>query len=204
MKYLNLCAGLGGNRKDLPDWVEVTAVEKNPKIAAVYQRLYPDDEVIVGDAGQYLLDHFEKFGFIWLSEMCQSHSKMMKFTRHKVRKYPDLRFYEKIIFLKHFFKGDWVVENVVPYYEPLIAPTTRVGRHLFWANKFFLATDVQRPKNFINLANLKGKKALQDWLGIHYEENIYYEGNHCPAQILRNCVHPKLGLQIFEQLIETH
>ncbi len=37
-----------------------------------------------------------------------------------------------------------------------------------------------------------------DWLGIHYKENIYYEGNHCPAQVLRNCVHPVLGMQILE------
>ena len=38
---------------------------------------------------------------------------------------------------------------------------------------------------------------LMEWLGIHYEENIYYAGNHCPAQVLRNCVHPDLGLEIF-------
>ena len=31
----------------------------------------------------------------------------------------------------------------------------------------------------------------------HYEENIYYEGNHCPTQILRNCVHPLVGEHVF-------
>ena len=36
----------------------------------------------------------------------------------------------------------------------------------------------------------------KDWLGIHYEGNLYYKGNHCPGQVLRNCVHPDLGLQI--------
>lgn len=85
------------------------------------------------------------------------------------------------------------------HYEPLI-PANKVGRHLFWSNFEFKADDVKRPSNFINMANLAGKKALMEWLGIHYEENIYYEGNHCPAQILRNCVHPDLGLQIFEQV----
>ena len=44
--------------------------------------------------------------------------------------------------------------------------------------------------------NVAGKLAMQDWLGIHYPENIYYGSNHCPAQILRNCVHPLLGAQI--------
>lgn len=29
-----------------------------------------------------------------------------------------------------------------------------------------------------------------------FENKIYIDGNHCPAQILRNCVHPDLGLHI--------
>jgi len=104
--------------------------------------------------------------------------------------------------LQHFFKGPWIVENVVPYYEPLIE-AKKIGRHLFWSNFVFEAEDVKRPANFINMANLAGKKALMDWLDIHYEENIYYGGNHCPAQILRNCVHPKLGKQIFDAVREA-
>ncbi len=196
---LNLYAGVGGNRKLWPSSVKVVAIETNPKIAAIYRRLYPEDTVIETDAHEYLLEHFDTFDFIWSSPPCQSHSRMMKFTRHKLKRYPDLRLYEEIILLQNFFKGDWVVENVTPYYDPLIKPTSRAGRHLFWSNYEFEAMDIPRPENFINLANVAGKKALQEWLGIHYEENIYYEGNHCPAQILRNCVHPKLGLQIFEQ-----
>ena len=197
MKILNLYAGVGGNRKDWPSGAQVTAVEMNPKIAAVYRRLYPDDMVIEGDAHEYLRAHSDEFDFIWSSPPCQSHTRMMKFTRHThLRKFPDLKLYEEILFLQSFFKGAWVVENVVPYYEPLIPATKRLGRHLFWASFDFEDFDVKRPKDFINLANLKGKQALMDWLGIHYEENIYYDGNHCPAQILRNCVHPKLGAHI--------
>jgi len=93
---------------------------------------------------------------------------------------------------------EYLRENVVPFYEPLISPSARVGRHLFWSNFDFEAEDIKRPADFINLANLAGKQKLMDWLGIHFEENIYYEGNHCPAQVLRNCVHPDLGLKIFE------
>ena len=33
----------------------------------------------------------------------------------------------------------------------------------------------------------------------YYEKNIYYEGNHCPTQILRNCVHPEVGLHVFNE-----
>jgi thiol-disulfide isomerase/thioredoxin len=35
-------------------------------------------------------------------------------------KYPDMRLYQEIIFLNHWFKGKWVVENVKSYYKPLI------------------------------------------------------------------------------------
>jgi DNA (cytosine-5)-methyltransferase 1 len=197
-RVLNLYAGLGGNRKH---WdADVVAVESNPKIAAVYQGLYPQDEVIVDDAHQFLLDNYDDgFHFIWSSPPCQTHSKMNKATRHKLRRYVDLMLYEEILFLQDNAECNWVVENVVPYYQPFVPPTNVIGRHVFWSNFLFLAEDVKRPADFINLANLAGKQKLMDWLGIHYEENIYYGGNHCPAQILRNCVHPDLGAQIFNQ-----
>lgn len=197
MRVLNLYAGVGGNRK-LWEGVDVTAVELEPKIAAVYQRLYPSDSVIVTDAHAYLLEHYSGFDFIWTSPPCQTHSKMAKATRHKLKRYPDMSLYQEIIFLQSYAKCPWVVENVAPYYEPLIKPAKRVGRHLFWSNFDFNAFEVPTPSNFINRCNVAGKLAMQDWLGIHYPENIYYGNNHCPAQILRNCVHPLVGKQILE------
>jgi DNA (cytosine-5)-methyltransferase 1 len=191
MRVLNLYAGLGGNRK-LWTGVDVTAVELDPRIAAVYGRQHPDDTVVVGDAHQYLLDHADEFDFIWSSPPCQTHSKMAKATRHKLRRYTDLGLYQEILYLQHFFKGLWVVENVIPFYEPLI-PGKAIGRHMYWAN-FDVEHDAEpTPKDFVNLCNLAGKQKLMDWLGIHYPENIYYGNNHCPAQILRNCVHPNEG-----------
>ena len=201
VKVLNAYAGVGGNRKYW-EGCEVTAIESNEKIAAVYQRLNPNDTVIVGDAHEYIRAHHTEFDFIWSSPPCQTHSKMAKATRHKNRRYPNMALYEEILLLQNFFKGYWIVENVVPYYEPLIKPLNQVGRHMFWSNFDFEADDVKRPANFINMANLAGKKALMEWLGIHYEENIYYAGNHCPAQVLRNCVHPDLGLQIYNAMLE--
>jgi len=200
VKVLNLYAGLGGNRKLWED-VEVTAVELDSKIATVYKRLYPKDIVVEGDAHQYLLDHANEFDFIWSSPPCQTHSKMMKATRHKQKRYVDMSLYQEILFLQHFYKGKWVVENVVPFYEPLI-PGKILGRHMYWSN--FDIGDYKEPipKDFINLANLAGKKKLMDWLDIHYEENIYYGNNHCPAQILRNCVHPNEGKAILDKLRE--
>lgn len=196
LRVLNLYAGLGGNRKRWTN-CEVVAVERNPEIAAIYKRLYPGDLVKIADAHEWLIDYYAGFDFIWSSPPCQTHSRMTKATRHKIDRYIDLSLYEEILFLQQNFRGLFVVENVVPFYSPLIPPTKRVGRHLFWSSFEFDCDDVERPKGFINKCNLAGKKALQDWLDIHYEENIYYGDNHCPAQILRNCVHPKIGEQIF-------
>jgi len=36
----------------------------NPQIAAIYQDFFPSDKVIVADAHQYLLDHFQEFELI--------------------------------------------------------------------------------------------------------------------------------------------
>lgn len=203
MKILNLYAGLGGNRK-LWEGCEVVAVESNEKIAEIYKKNNPDDTVVVGDAHEYLLKHSDDFDFVWSSPPCQSHSRMVKATRHKIRKYPDMKLYEEIIFLQNFFKGGWVIENVVPYYKPLIEPSNQIGRHLFWSNFDFSVEDVKRPKDFINLATKEGAEKLKSWLGIYYEGNVYYDGNHCPAQVLRNCVHPEIGdsiLNSFKKLL---
>ena len=117
--------------------------------------------------------------------------------------------YEEIIYLRKFCKTHWVVENVKPYYGALLEPIT-VGRHLFWSNFDFDIEDVERPKGFIRQKQVT-KQDLHDWLGIHFEKNIYYkwtdaEGNvhknHCPFQILRNAVHPLIGKQILE-VVET-
>jgi DNA (cytosine-5)-methyltransferase 1 len=196
IKVLNLCAGLGGNRQKWAD-CEVTAVEYDPKIAAVYKKLYPNDTVIVGDAFQYLLDHHQEFDFVWSSPPCQGNSRMIRSGKNRKPRYPDLRLYEQVIFLEFNFKGKYVIENVKPYYKPLM-PARVMGRHLFWSNFEWTDIEVKQPKGFINKTNVKGKEALQEWLGIHYEGNIYYEGNHCPAQILRNCVHPLVGEHIFK------
>jgi len=137
MKILNLYAGLGGNRKLWPETCKVTAVEYNPQIADVYKSLYPNDNVIVGDAHKYLLEHHQEFDFIWSSPPCQTHSSFrhnicVRFRNSEI-KYPDMSLYEEIIFLKHFAKCKWVIENVVPYYGALI-PATKINRHLYWSN----------------------------------------------------------------------
>lgn len=202
MKILNLYAGVGGNRKFWRG--DVTAVERDPKIAAVYASLYPDDEVIVGDAHEYLLANFEDFDFIWTSPPCQSHSRFTRSGRNRTPRYPDMKLYEEILLLQHNHQGRWVVENVEPYYEPLIPPM-RAGRHCIWAN--FTIGLVEEPPafgDFMNSTNMKARQNLMDWLGIHFDDVVYVDGNHCPAQVLRNCVHPDVGRQIFDAMVHSH
>lgn len=198
MRILNLYAGIGGNRKLWPDHHTVTAIEYDQKIADIYQDQNPRDEVIVStDAHQYLLENCQDFDFVWSSPPCQSHSRMIRSGQNRKPRFPDMRLYEEIIFLKYSAPDVlWVVENVVPYYKPLVEPSTKVGRHLFWSNFEITAEDVKRPAGFINLDNRAGAEKLKNWLGIDYEGYVYYDGNHCPAQILRNAVHPKIGLHI--------
>jgi DNA (cytosine-5)-methyltransferase 1 len=194
-RVANVFAGVGGNRKLWED-CQITAVENDIRIARVYQKLNPNDEVIVADGYDFIKQYYKDYDFIWASPPCQGESKMNKATRHNPN-FPDFRLYSLIVFLKNFYRGKWVVENVVPYYEPLIKPTAQIGRHLFWSNFPINAEEVPQPKNFINKANLQGKKEMMDWLGLQFDEVIYYKNNHCPVQILRNCVHPKLGLAVF-------
>ena len=69
----------------------------------------------------------------------------MKDEKH-LRKiiYPDMNLYQEILLLQHYFKGKFVIENVNPYYEPLIKPQ-RIGRHCFWAN--FVITNFKKKTN---------------------------------------------------------
>lgn len=205
MKILNLYAGLLGNSNLWDDTQhEITNVEIDENIVAVNRKRKPNQVHVVADAHQYLLEHSDEYDFIWSSRPCQAETRMMKFTRHKLKRYPDFRIYEEIVYLQNFYKGLWVVENVVPYYEPLIKPTAKIGRHLFWSN--FDITEFKepkQPKNFINEATVSGSEMMKQWLGIQYEGNIYHKGNHCPAQVLRNCVHPLTGLHVFNCAINS-
>src|SRR3990167_7100601 len=164
MKILNLYAGIGGNRKLWGTEHEITAIENVPEIAKIYQDFFPKDKVIIADAHQYLLDHYKEFDFIWSSPPCPSHSRA-RFWSSKGGMYdvvyPDLSLYEEILFLKNFFAGKWLVENVKPYYEPLIK-AEEIGRHLFWAN--FPIKDFKSESNYI----FKGddRKRVENLLGL--------------------------------------
>ena len=197
IKVLNLYSGLGGNRAKWGEKYVITSVEKDPKLANVYSKNFPKDTVVVGDAVEYLLSNYQNFDIIWLSPPCQANSRMIRSGKNRKPRLPDLKLYEIKIFLDSNFKGKYVIENVVPYYKPVLNPTAKLGRHLFWANfEIDEIFHLKQPENFINTGNLAGAERLKQWLGIDYEGSLYYEKNHDPCQVLRNCVHPNMGLHV--------
>ena len=203
LKILNLYACLGGNRYKWDEVaeqadieIEVTAVELDPELAKLYQERFPKDKVVVADAHQYLLDNYKDFDFIWSSPPCPTHSRMRKTNtgegeRQSKASYPDMKLYQEIIFLNHFFKGKYVVENVIPYYEPLISAKKR-GRHLYWTN-FNLPSDLNDRKvsNFIH-----SKTSLLE--RFHEIDLSDYKGNQRKDKIARNLVDYEAGRTILE------
>jgi DNA (cytosine-5)-methyltransferase 1 len=200
MKVLNLYSGIGGNRKLWED-VDVTAVEIEPKIANIYQDFFPNDKVIVGDAKNYLVKHFQVFDFIWASPPCPTHSKIRflwkgdgKNIDGKVSgssyKLPDMDLYSIILFLKYFFNGKWVVENVVSYYDPLIVPQV-IDNHYFWTN--FFITKVDRIKRNIRNQDVD-KKSIERG----FDLSEYALPKRFKRMLLNNCVFPNVGLHIFD------
>jgi DNA (cytosine-5)-methyltransferase 1 len=198
MRILNLYACLGGNRykwDEVTD-VEVTAVEWDEELAKLYQERFPNDKVVVADAHQYLLDHYKEFDFIWSSPPCPSHSRIniSQYTRESWKpRYPDFRLYQEVVFLDNFFKGKYVIENVIPYYEPLI-PAQERGRHLYWCN-FRLPNVLTDRKN----PDLSRTKNLVSALSVFHDYDFRkYKGEQSVQKIARNLVDYEAGKAILE------
>lgn len=191
MKILNLYSGIGGNRK-LWQNVDVTAVEYREDIANVYRHYFPQDKVMVADAHQYLLDHYSEYDLIWTSRPCTTHSRAnfwaSKTADNREKYYPDFGLYEEITFLRHWYKGLWVAENVVPYYEPLIRPDFKIGRHIFWCNFRITKFD------YVDADIHKGDG--EEWSRLHGFDLTGHKIDSRKDQIYRNCVHPETGLHI--------
>ena len=130
--------------------------------------------------------------------------------------------YQEILFLQHFFKGKYCIENVKPYYEPLIKPQYS-GRHCFWANfpipkiasgatvgkmcgenqgenRKKLQSDIGR---FGPVKSLGGKRT--EGLS-HHKLGFDLTGKDHPdkSKLLNNCVVPEIGLAIFESALNIY
>jgi DNA (cytosine-5)-methyltransferase 1 len=193
-KILNLYSGIGGNRALWGNEHQVTAIEYNEEIAKVYSDLFPNDTVIVTDAHQYLIDHvLDGWDFIWSSPPCPSHSRINRDGNHSPR-YPEMGLYQEIIMLgNNWFKGKWVIENVIPYYDPLIKPTIKIDRHLFWCNFMINKIEVKKEKPIAFQTGTNGRYGF-NLKGVDIKYN--------KRQILRNLVSPEIGLHFLNRALE--
>jgi len=201
MKILNLYACLGGNRYKWDELgkIEVTAVELDPELARLYKERFPNDIVIVADAHQYLLDHYKEFDFIWSSPPCPTHGKLRLAQKNHpafIPMYPDMRLYEEIIFLDNLFEGKYLVENVIPYYDPLIRGQIR-GRHIYWSN-FKLPPVLSKRTENKGLMNTETKNEVRKWCKFHDYDFYKYKGTQRMDKIARNLVDYEAGLTIFK------
>ncbi len=154
------------------------------------------------DAHKFLLEHFEEYDFIWSSPPCPTHSKLRKNfvgTRCGAKPaYPDMKLYEEILLLQGYFRGNWVVENVIGWYKPLVRPFES-ERHYFWANFIILKDNITKAIKF-GITDGQNKETqkqqierLQKELGFDLSP---YKINKRLA--LRNCVNPEVALKIFK------
>lgn len=202
-RILNLYAGIGGNRKLWGDDHMITAVEHDPQIAKIYKDHFPNDRVLVEDAHEYLLKHFEEYDFIWSSPPCPTHSRARLMgtwmsekkngtvSRQNDPVYPEMGLYQEILLLQTYARGKWCVENVVSYYDPLI-PAREFGNHFFWSNFHFTAPQTEPREHMSSIDKLAERKGfdLSGYKGID------------KRTILRNCVEPELGLHILQCAFE--
>ena len=206
-RVLNLYACLGGNRykwNEVSNDIEVTAVELDPELARMYKERFPNDTVIIADAHQYLLDHYKEFDFIWTSPPCPSHSRI-RFNQAKGRnddvykaEYPNMTLYQEIILLDNYFEGKYVVENVIPYYEPLI-PAKKRGRHLYWTN-FNLPSELSKRKIQVGTGTDEVAKLCK----FHEIDLSIYKGEQRKDKIARNLVDYEAGKTIFSVAMDSY
>lgn len=175
--------------------IRVFAVDNNKRIMELYLETFPDDGYDITDAHQFLLDNLERFeeegvDFIWVSPPCQSHSKA-KYWRYYMGDnkpyYQDFGLYEIIHLLQNqgVWSGNWVVENVIPWYRPLIEPTVQLGRHLFWSNFKIPKIHFSKKRRAYNEL---GNRELRDIYGL----------TSTNQQWLRNATRPDVGLYILK------
>tara|TARA_R110002033_G_scaffold143502_4_gene181679 strand:+ start:673 stop:1323 length:651 start_codon:yes stop_codon:yes gene_type:complete len=202
MKILNLYACLGGNRykwNEVKADIEVTAIELDPELAKLYQDRFPNDKVVIADAHQYLLEHYQEYDFIWSSPPCPTHSRARYWAigaNGKNPIYPDMKLYEEIIFLEHHCKSKYVVENVIPYYKPLIDAKEK-DRHLYWTN--FNLPNTLKSRHFKGMC--QGKGELERLIEFHEYDFRKYKGRQVLIKIARNLVDYEAGKTIFETML---
>ena len=198
IKILDAFCGIGGAARGIHKaFIEsgmlytYTAVDNDYLVAKAHELNNPESDVIIADAYEYIYKNSDYFNFIWASPPCQSHSRINRLKKYY--KQPDQRLYELIRYLQEHHDC-WIVENVVPYYEPAITYTLRIGRHVFWSNMPLQSVEYYpMPKSF------RSMNAIHEWENYHGLTTLFVKDKR---QALRNAVHWSISYGLVKQIIE--
>jgi DNA (cytosine-5)-methyltransferase 1 len=103
-----------------------------------------------------------------------------------------MQLYQQILFLKHHFRGKWAVENVEPYYMPLLQPTTLIDRHPIWAN--FPIGPFRTGRDFdVMSPAADGLKKFEEYFGI-----VLPKGTKNARKLYRNVANPFMGAHVLK------
>ena len=105
-----------------------------------------------------------------------------------------MKLWQEILFLKGYFDGEWVVENVKSWYDPLIKPQES-GQHYFWSSFAIPKIDLKTREHDGGVEKLQKHKG--------FDVSDYTFENKSKEKVLRNCVHPKLGKKILKACGKT-
>jgi len=113
------------------------------------------------------------------------------------------------IWLDWNFQGKYVIENVQPYYKTPIEPTARIDRHVFWSNfKIRPRRFREKRKGHGSLENShimrdNKEKLITIAMLDDVKEHVLCLTKRLGLQIIRNCVDPRIGEYILEELSEN-
>ncbi len=178
-------------------------VDSDPVICKIYQELYPNDTVIVGDVNDHFRKHSDEYGFAWFSPPCQPNTRLVIANWGRYGNIPPIPNFDQVYgiqpWLKKCFKGSWVIENVIPWYEPPYKPMVNLGRHLFWSN--FIIPHKKFKENRIAIDKIllpelaKFQKVDLEWLK-SFKFPHWTKNHDVYRTILRNMVNKKIGKYI--------
>jgi DNA (cytosine-5)-methyltransferase 1 len=93
---------------------------------------------------------------------------------------------------KRFPNIPYVIENVKPWYNPLIPPSVKLGRHYFWSNSRIPGKVFQKLRiDYLTFNQM----AIEYGLNV---KRIRPLGKLDRRKIIRNCVQPEIGKYIFD------
>ena len=198
LRILDLFAGIGGTARGFQKCLnevgvryEYYAVDIDEAILVIHKRLNPKSITIQRDAYTFSKETLRTYDFIWASPPCHTHSRGLWFRKRYLNVEPDYRLYDLIRLLRSVGKP-FIVENVIPRYEPPIKYDIVIGRHVFWTNLYL------RKVPFRRVQKDWGYMKISDWLEFHDLPKDLFDGVRVKnkLKVLRNTMDYVLAYNI--------